>query len=79
MKFHADFDSGGEFTAAFYSEQNMQADFGAMQEVTTSDYEGLTNKPQINGETLIGNKSEAELGIERLTNSEIEEIINIFV
>lgn len=29
----------------------------------TTDYEQLTNKPQINGNQLIGNKSSADLGI----------------
>lgn len=30
----------------------------------TGDYEALNNKPQINGETLIGNKSGTELGLQ---------------
>lgn len=29
----------------------------------TSDYDDLTNKPQINGNTLTGNKTSANLGI----------------
>ena len=41
-----------------------------------TDYEQLTNKPSINGVTLIGNKTLAQLGIEfkaeGLTNEEID-------
>lgn len=34
----------------------------------TSDYEELDNKPQINGVTLIRNKSLPDLGINNITN-----------
>lgn len=40
-----------------------------------SDYELLANKPSINGEELIGEKSLKQLGIDEITNLEIEEII----
>ena len=40
-----------------------------------SDYELLANKPFINGEELIGEKSLQQFGIEEITNLEIEEII----
>lgn len=42
----------------------------------TSDYEGLSNQPQINGETLIGNKSLEDLGVANLTNEEIKAIVD---
>lgn len=50
----------------------------------TSNYEYLFNKPQVNGVTLLKNKSLDELGIqpkgdypeESLTNIEIENLIN---
>ena len=42
---------------------------------TLSDYDSLTNKPQIEGVTLEGNKTYSELNLERITNSEIEDII----
>ena len=48
---------------------------GAAILVPERDYEKLENKPQINGVTLIGNKSSEEIGIEEtepLTNLEIE-------
>lgn len=52
-----------------------------------SDYNELSNKPQINNVELIDNKSLDELGIqaigdypsETLTNNEIEELLNNFV
>jgi len=40
------------------------------------DYELMNNKPQIEGNTLIGNKTFAELGLEELSNTEIQDIIN---
>ena len=48
---------------------------GGVIPVPERDYEKLENKPQINGVTLIGNKSSEEIGIEEtepLTNLEIE-------
>lgn len=58
-----------------------------LQEVVTStdfnpylnpiDYElCTTNKPQINGVELSGNKKDSDLGIKSLTNSQIQSIIN---
>ena len=47
--------------------------------VPERDYNLLTNKPQINGNELIGNKTTRQLGIEitdPLTNLEIESIIS---
>lgn len=35
----------------------------------TSDYEQLENMPEINGHTLIGNQTSAELGITSITTS----------
>ena len=45
----------------------------------TKDYNRLNNKPQINDVELIGNKSFEDLGVESLTNIEIENIINSIV
>lgn len=39
------------------------------------DYEKLTNKPQIEGNELIGNKSFVQLGLGIITEQEIDEII----
>lgn len=40
------------------------------------DYASATNKPQINGVTLEGNKTNEELLIGALTNEEIESILS---
>lgn len=44
-------------------------------EVVTSDYEKLNNLPKIHNIELIGNKELEELGLEELSNSELEEIL----
>ena len=48
----------------------------------TTNYNLLTNKPQINEVTLIGNKSSEDLHLQDemdyLTNMEIEELLNNF-
>lgn len=45
----------------------------------TSDYEKLSNKPQINSVTLLGNKTSEELGLEPtivdITEQDIDNII----
>lgn len=47
--------------------------------VVEKDYEELENKPQINDVELIGNKSLEDLNTTRLTNIEIDNIINSIV
>lgn len=42
------------------------------------DYANATNKPQINGVTLEGNKTNEELDIKAISNSEIEELLKLF-
>lgn len=43
--------------------------------VTIADYERLYNKPQINSVELIGNKSLPEIGIDVISNMELEELL----
>ena len=40
------------------------------------DYEKLTNKPQIEGVTLIGNKQLSDLGLKEISNQNIEDILS---
>lgn len=40
-----------------------------------NDYNALRNKPQIEGNELIGNKTYEELNMHRLTNIELEQIL----
>lgn len=42
----------------------------------TKDYEQLLNKPSIEGEVLIGNKTFEDLHMHVLTNIEIENLLN---
>lgn len=41
----------------------------------SSSYNTLTDKPQINGHTLSGNQSFADLGLTAITNNDIDTII----
>ena len=41
----------------------------------TLNYEELHSKPKINGVTLEGNKSSEEIGIEEISNFELEELL----
>ncbi len=43
--------------------------------VGPSSYNTLTDKPQINGHTLSGNQSFADLGLTAITNNDIDTII----
>ena len=45
--------------------------------VYEKDYEGLINRPHINGVELIGNKSFEELGDQELTNMEILSLLKM--
>lgn len=54
---------------------DFNADLGYLKS-DIADYSLLTNKPQINDVTLIGNKSFEELGIQTMTNLEIKEIFD---
>lgn len=44
-------------------------------DIPNPNYSDATNKPQINGVELNGDKSLEDLGMESLTNSELEEIL----
>lgn len=40
-----------------------------------SNYETLSNKPSVEGVTLIGNKTFPQLGLESITNVELENLL----
>lgn len=42
--------------------------------IIEGDYEALHNKPKINTVTLVGDKSFEDLGLERITNAELNEM-----
>lgn len=50
---------------------------GSTTLVSTSDYENLRNRPRIEGVELIGDKSFEELNLQRLTNTELENMLTL--
>lgn len=44
---------------------------------TTSDYNALQNKPQIESVALIGDKSFSDLGLSNITNMRLEQLLTI--
>lgn len=69
----------------FANNQKVDVSFGKTEKLDvslgkgccgTSNYEALTNQPQINDVTLIGNKSFEDLGDSTLTNIEIKAIFD---
>lgn len=75
-KFKATFKEQNTLNADFRDENTLRAEFGEIQKVSTSDYNDLYNKPQINEVTLRGNKTFDDLGDHTLTNLEIKDIFN---
>lgn len=74
--FKANFSEEKKMKATFSESSGMSAKFGSSQVIETGDYEALSNKPKINGVTLIGDRSFEDLGEESLTNMEIISIFN---
>lgn len=54
---------GGAFKAGFTSDQKQMAGNMGIVNATSDNYNNLSNKPSINGVTLVGNKTNEELGI----------------
>ena len=54
---------GGTFRAGFTSDQKQMAGNMGIVNATSDNYNNLSNKPSINGVTLVGNKTSEELGI----------------
>ena len=64
--------SNGSIKASAASRGTITAETGRGNPPTS--YVTLRDKPYINGTELIGNRSLEEIGVERITNSMIEEI-----
>lgn len=73
--FKATFSEGERLHANFSESQQLHANFGEATKVSTSNYNDLYNKPQIEGVTLQGNKTFPELGLGTVTDQEIDIII----
>ena len=59
----ADETHGGAEWRYIYATNGQSGQWEAQYPIETNDYEGLSNKPQINGVTLSGNKTSAELSL----------------
>lgn len=67
-----------EINARFKRDAPMEASFETIIRVSdapASDYNSLVNQPKINKVKLIGNRSLEELGLNSITNTELEELL----
>ena len=67
-----------EINASFKRDAPMNTSFKTIIRVTdsgSSDYNSLINQPKINEVKLIGNRSLEELGLNSITNIELEELL----
>lgn len=68
-----------EFMTRFKRDAPMEVSFESIIRVTdstgTNDYNSLINQPKINKVKLIGDKSLEELGLNAITNLELEELL----
>lgn len=67
-----------EINASFKRDVPMDTSFETIIRVTdsgSSDYNSLINQPKINEVKLIGNRSLEELGLNSITNIELEELL----
>lgn len=62
--FGARFEEEGMMNANFSDDDTLNADFGPVQKVATTDYNELFHKPKINGVELVGDKTTEDLHIE---------------
>lgn len=80
-EFRATFREPESLKVSFKENGSMSASFGETQLVTTSNYEELSKKPQINGVTLIGDQDSPTLHLQgkmdTLTVAEIEKILYV--
>lgn len=68
-------ETDGTMGVSFAQDNDFSVKFGGAQIVATGDYNALTNKPSIEGHTLVGDKSFKELGMDTLEAWEIEKIL----
>ena len=67
-----------EINASFKRDAPMDTSFETIIRVIdsgSSDYNSLINQPKINEVKLIGNRSLEELGLNSITNIELEELL----
>ena len=64
-------------TLGLDSGDNAARNVGSTTVVSVNDYNDLRNKPRIEGVELIGDKSFEELNLQRLTNTELENMLTL--
>lgn len=64
----------GRLVLLYDAEGNFDYNYGTGGADVT-DYEALTNKPSVNGVTLVGNNTFEQLGLQAITSEEIAEIV----
>lgn len=74
--FKAKFNEEDALCAKFTEGEQLDAKFGSVQKVATTDYNELYNKPSINEVELKGNKTFEDLGDKTLSNIEIKAIFD---
>lgn len=67
--------TSGNLSGSLRTYGDITGNLGIPRQVDQNDYEGLNNLPQIEGVTLIGNKSFEDLNLHALTNAEIEALL----
>lgn len=75
-RFDASFHDVSKFNASFRESNNMNARFGDVQVVETGNYDPLINKPRIEGNELIGDKTFLQLGLLEITPQEIDDMFD---
>ena len=65
----------GRLVLLYDAEGNFELNYGTGDGVTVADYETLSNKPSINGVTLIGNNTFEQLGLNPVTSADIHNIV----
>lgn len=81
VDFKASFkEKNGQFSAKFNQSEStggtFGAEFGQTQIREVGDYEKLSNKPRIEGNTLIGDQTFVELGLGLITPQEIDDMFD---
>ena len=64
-------------TLGLDSGDNAALNVGSTTVVSVNDYNDLRNKPSIEGVELVGDKSFEELNLQRLTNTELENMLTL--
>lgn len=64
-------------TLGLDSGDNAALNVGSTTVVSVNDYNDLRNKPRIEGVELIGDKSFEKLNLQRLTNTELENMLTL--